>query len=74
MVDDSISIGEMQKHLRSLYCFHLPEEDPKLVSIQQGDGVLIPITLEKLISPIRTRISSMMNVQIPDIIESINAA
>ncbi len=74
MVDDSISIGEMQKHLRSLYCFHLPEEDPKLVSIQQGDGVLIPITLEKLISPIRTKIYSMMDVQIPDIIESINVA
>ncbi len=74
LADDSISVGEMQKHLRSLHCLHLPEEDPKLVSIQQGDGTLIPITLEKLISPIRTRISSMMDVQVPDIIESINAA
>jgi len=35
---------------------------------------LISITLEKLISPIRTRIYSMMDVQVPDIIESINAA
>jgi len=35
---------------------------------------LIPITLEELISPIRTRIPSMMDVQIPDVIESINAA
>jgi len=73
LADDSISVGEMQKHLRSLHCLHLPEEDPKLVSIR-GDGTLIPITLEKLISPIRTKIYSMMDVQVPDIIESINAA
>ncbi len=74
LADDSISVGEMQKHLRSLHCLHLPEEDPRLVSMQQEDGSLIPITLEKLISPIRTKIYSMMDVQIPDIIESINAA
>jgi hypothetical protein len=73
LADDSISVGEMQKHLRSLHCLHLPEEDPKLVSVQR-DGTLTPITLEKLISPSRTRIYSMMDVQIPDIIESINAA
>ena len=73
LADDSISVGDMQKHLRSLHCLYLPKEDPKLVSMQ-GNGTLIPITLEKLISPIRTRISSMMDVQIPDIIESINAA
>jgi hypothetical protein len=73
LADDSISVGEMQKHLRSLHCLYLPEEDPKLVSMQ-GNGTLIPITLEKLISPIRTKVSSMMDVQVPDIIESINAA
>jgi len=73
LADDSISVGEMQKHLRSLHCLYQPKEDPKLVSIQ-GDGTLIPITLEELINPIRTRIPSMMDVQIPDIIESINAA
>ena len=73
MADDSMSIGEMQKHLRSLYCLHQPKEDPKLVSMQ-GDGTLIPITLEKLINPSRTRIPSMMDAQIPDITESINAA
>jgi hypothetical protein len=73
LADDSISVGELQKHLRSLHCLHQPEEDPKLVSMQ-GDGTLIPITVEKLISPIRTRIASMMDVQVPDIIESINAA
>ena len=73
MADDSISVGEMQKHLRSLHCLYLPKEDPKLVSMQ-GDGTLIPITLEELISPSRTTIPSMIDVQIPDIIDSINAA
>ena len=73
MADDSISVGEMQKHLRSLHCLYLPREDPKLVSMQE-DGTLIPITLEELTSPIRTSIPSMMDVQIPDITESINVA
>lgn len=73
LANDSISVGEMQKHLRSLHCLYQPTKDPKLVSIQ-GDGTLIPITLEELISPIRTRIHTMMDVQVPDIIESINAA
>ncbi len=73
MADDSISVGDMQKHLRSLHCLHQPKEDPELVSMQ-GDGTLVPITLEELINPIRTRIPSMMDAQIPDIIESINAA
>ena len=73
LADDSISVGEMQKHLRSLHCLYLPKEDPKLVSMQ-GDGMLVPITLEELINPIRTRIPSMIDAQIPDIIESINAA
>ena len=73
MADDSISVGDMQKHLRSLHCLYQPNEDPKLVSMQE-DGTLTPITLDELIKPIRTRIPCMMNVQIPDIIESINAA
>jgi hypothetical protein len=71
MADDSISVGEMQKHLRSLHCLHQPKEDPKLVSMQ-GDGTLVPITLAEAIKPVRTYIPSMMHVQIPDIIESIN--
>jgi hypothetical protein len=73
MADDSISVGDMQKHLRSLHCLYQPNEAPKLVSMQE-DGTLIPITLENVINPIRTRISSMMDAQIPDIIEFINAA
>jgi len=73
MADDSISVGDMQKHLRSLHCLYQPNEDPKLVSMQE-DGTLIPITLEKVVNPIRTKIPSIMDIQIPDIIESINAA
>ena len=71
IADDSISVGEVQKHLRSLHCLHQPKEDPKLVSMQ-GDGTLVPITLAEAIKPVRTYIPSMMHVQIPDIIESIN--
>jgi hypothetical protein len=73
MADDSISVGEMQKHLRLLHCLYLPNEDPKLVSMQ-GDGTLRPITLHEMISPIRTGIPGMADTQIPDIIESIKAA
>ncbi len=73
MADDSISVGDMQKHLRSLHCLYQPNKAPKLVSMQE-DGSLIPITLEVLINPIRTSLPSMIDVQIPDIIESINAA
>ena len=73
MADDSISVGDMQKHLRSLHCFHLPNEAPKLVSMQE-DGILVPIALEEVITPVRTYIPSMMDTQIPTIIESINAA
>jgi hypothetical protein len=73
LADDSISVGEMQKHLRSLYCLYQPKEDPKLVSMR-GDGTLIPITLEELMRPSRTIIPCIMDAQIPDIIESIYAA
>jgi len=73
MVDSSISMEQMQKHLRSLHCLYQPNEDPRLVSMQE-DGTLTPITLDELLKPIRTRIPDMMDTQIPTIIESINAA
>ena len=73
MADDSISVGEMQKHLRSLHCLYMPNEAPKLVSMQE-DGTLLPITLEGKIKPVRTYIPSIMGTQIPTIVESINAA
>ena len=73
MVDNSMSVGDMQKHLRSLHCLYLPYEDPGLVSMQK-DGTLTPITLEELINPIRTRLPSLMDIQTPTIIQSIKAA
>ena len=73
MADDSISVGDMQIHLRSLHCLYQPNEVPKLVSMKE-DGTLLPITLTEAITPVRTRLSGMIDVQIPDIIESINDA
>jgi hypothetical protein len=73
MADNPISMEQMQKHLRSLHCLHLPDEEPKLVSMQE-DGALFPITLEKLMNPIRTRMHSIMDTKIPTITESMNAA
>jgi hypothetical protein len=73
MTDDSISVGEMQKHLRSLHCLYLPNEAPKLVSMKK-DGTLLPITLAETIKPVRTYIHSIMNTYIPTIIESMKAA
>jgi hypothetical protein len=73
MADNPIPMEQMQKHLRSLHCLRLPNEAPKLVSMNE-DGALLPITLGKLMNPIRTGIPSIINVQIPTIIESMNAA
>jgi hypothetical protein len=73
MADGSISVGDMQKHLRSLHCLYQPNEVPKLVSMQE-DGSLIPTTLEDVINPVRTTIPCMMDIQIPDITESLYAA
>lgn len=72
-IDKSMSMEQMQKHLRSLHCLHHPEEAPKLVSMQE-DGLLTPITLEEIIEPIRTRIPNIVNTQIPDITELMNVA
>ena len=73
MSDNSISMEQMQKHLRSLHCLCLPSEAPKLVSMKE-DGALLPITLEELMNPIRTRIHGIMDMKIPDITESMKAA
>ena len=73
MADDSISVGEMQKHLRSLHCLYLPNEAPKLVSMKK-DGTLLPITLAETIKPVRTYIHSMMDTYIPTITESMKVA
>ena len=68
MVDNSMSIEQKQKHLRSLHCLYLPGEAPKLMSMQTN-GILAPVTLEELVSPIRTRLPNIMNAQMPDITE-----
>jgi len=73
MADKPIPMEQMQKHLRSLHCLCLPDEVPKLVSMQE-DGTLLPITLEELMNPIRTRIPGIMEIQIPTITELVNAA
>jgi len=73
MVDNPMPMEQMQKHLRSLHCLCLPDEEPKLVSMNE-DGALLPITLEELMNPIRTRIYGNMDIQIPDITESMKAA
>ena len=73
MADKPIPMEQMQKHLRSLHCLYLPDEAPKLVSMQD-DGALITITLEELMKPIRTTIPGIMETQSPTITEAINAA
>jgi len=73
MADNSISVGEMQIHLRSLHCLYLPNEAPKLVSMQE-DGALLNITVAKIMNPVRTCIPSMMDTYIPTITESMKAA
>jgi hypothetical protein len=73
MADDSISMEQMQKHMRSIHCLYLPNEAPMLVSMKD-DGTLLPITLIQAIKPVRTYIRSVMDIHIPTITEVINAA
>jgi len=68
-----MSMEQMQKHLRSLHCLYLPKEAPSLRSMQE-DGLLIPITLEEIIKPIRTKIQSIVDAQIPDFTKLIKIA
>ena len=73
MSDNSISMEQMHKHMRSIHCLYLPNEAPKLVSMQE-DGTLLPITLAEEINPVRTYINTMMDSYIPTITESMIAA
>jgi len=73
MVDKSMSMEQMQKHLRSLYCLYLPKEAPKLVAMQEN-GLLTSVKLEEFIKPIRTKIPSIVNAQTPDFTELIKIA
>jgi len=67
----AMSMEQKQKYLRSLHCLYRPDEAPELVSMQD-DGTLIPSTLEEVINPIRTRVPSIMESQVPTIAEIAN--
>jgi len=71
--DKSMSIEQMQKHLRSLHCLYRPKEAPELVSMQE-DGLLSSVSLVEIIKPIRTKIHSIVNIQMPNITELIKIA
>ena len=73
MSDKSMSMEQMQKHLRSLHCLYLPKEAPKLVAMQE-DGSLTSVNLKEAINPIRTKIPSIVSTQIPDFVELIKIA
>ena len=70
MPDKDISMEQKQKHLRSLHCLYRPNEAPELVSMKD-DGTLLPVTPEELVEPVRTSISGIRNVRIPNIDEFI---
>ncbi len=71
--DKSMSMEQMQKHLRSLHCLYRSKEAPKLVAMQE-DGLLTSVTLEEAINPIRTMIPPIVYTQMPDFVELIKIA
>jgi hypothetical protein len=71
MADKTMSMEQKQKHLCSLHCLCMPDEAPKLVSMQ-NDGSLTPISSEEFINPIRTWIPNAVDFKLPSIIESMN--
>jgi hypothetical protein len=71
--DKPMSMEQMQKHLRSLHILYCPKEAPKLVTMQE-DGLLTSVSLEDIVNPIRTKIPSISNTQIPDFTEFIKIA
>jgi len=72
-VEKSMSMEQMQKHLRSLHSYHRPNEAAELVSMQE-DGLLKPVTIDELIKPIRTMFPGVMTAQTPTITEFLNTA
>jgi hypothetical protein len=71
MVDPNSSVEQMQTHLRSLHCLTLPNQEPQLVC-QQDNGLLVPVDLDDLFTPLRTRIPALQNFSIPSIKEMIH--
>jgi hypothetical protein len=73
MSDPTSSIEQMQTHLRSLNCLSLPNSLPQMV-VRQPEGTLLPVALDVLLSPFRTRIPRLQSLSIPTIIELKNFA
>jgi hypothetical protein len=73
MSDPTNSMEQMQTHLRSLNCLSLPNSPPQMV-VRQADGILRPVGLDVLLSPLRTRIPRIQHLSILTIIELKNFA
>jgi hypothetical protein len=67
------SVEQMQIHLRSLECLVLPSRDPQLV-LKQDNGQLLPVTLEVLLLPLRTRLQPLKELDIPSLQEIMDSA
>jgi hypothetical protein len=66
--DSAGSLEQMQMNLRSLNCLVLPKRLPQLVW-QQDNGVLLPVTFEALLLPLRTKIHPLKELTLPSLQE-----
>lgn len=75
LVDDEPerSVEQQQIHLRSLECLVRPSCEPQLV-LRQKNGLLLPVTLEALLLPLRTKIHPFKELHIPSLQETIDSA
>lgn len=71
--EPELSVEQMQIHLCSLECLTLPSHEPQLV-VRQEDGQLLPVTLDDLLHPLRTRIPQLKELKIPTIQEIVLSA
>jgi hypothetical protein len=71
--EPTLPMEQMQTHLRSLECLTLPNRPAQLV-IKQPDGTFIPIALETLLAPLRTRIPVFKELEMPTLQEMMNSA
>jgi hypothetical protein len=71
--DPAYSLEQMQTNLRSLNCLVLPKNLPQLVW-QQENGAFLPVTLETLLLPLRTRILKLKELTIPSLQEIMGSA
>ena len=73
MSDPNSSMDQMQTHLRALNCLSLPKSPPHMV-VRQPDGTLLPVSLDGLLSPLRTTIPRLHPLSIPTITDLKNFA